>query len=232
MVIITGASSGIGKACAEHFLEKGEKVIGISRTNTLKHDLFTYIACDFNKLEDLRSLEPKLSKLITQENKVTVINNAGIIGAIKRISDLQLQDFASLNQVNITALQHITAIALRAGGKKIKAILNISSGAGRRPIASWSAYCGSKAAVDLFSETLKAEIEELGGATLVYSVAPGVVDTHMQEVIRSSDAKDFSKKENFVNMKTNNELRSPKEVAIMLGELLNNPNQSEVIVRL
>jgi len=230
MVIITGSSSGIGYACVRYFLEKGEKVIGISRTNQLNHKRFTFIPCDFSKIEALKKLD--LEALVRNEKDITVINNAGIIGPIERLPELNLERLHEVAMVNIVALQHISAQVIKFAKNDVRAIVNISSGAGRRPIPSWSAYCASKAAVDLFSETIKEDLVELGYSTLVYSLAPGVVNTNMQKEIRNSDGEVFSGKQNFVDLKENDELRSPKEVAELLGALLEQPQQQEIITRL
>ena len=233
MVIITGASSGIGKALAEIYLHQGQKVIGISRTNSIKNELFEFIPCDLTKVEDLKRLLQKLPDYFLTNEKVTLINNAGIIGDIKASKDLTLEHYLNVSTVNIVALQAITSSALaHLKEQQLNAIVNISSGAGRRAIPSWSAYCASKAAVDLFSETVKAELLEQGNElTKIYALAPGVVDTQMQSHIRKSNEADFSSLSNFKKLKKENNLKSPKEVAQQIIELLKLPQQ-EVINRL
>src|SRR5690606_9251492 len=83
-------------------------------------------------------------------------------------------------------------------------IVNISSGAGRRPIPGWAAYCTSKAALDMYSQTIYLEEKERNRNIRVYSVAPGVVDTPMQETIRKSDPSTFSSLHSFILLKENN----------------------------
>lgn len=232
MIIITGTSSGIGKAIANFYLAKGEKVVGISRTTSIAHDNYTHIRCDLSIPEEITALD--LSEVINtaQTSAITLINNAGSIGEIKRSWDLATDHFLNVATLNIVAVQSLCAQVLQlAGHDRVKSIVSISSGAGRRAIASWSAYCASKAAVDLFSETLKAELDEIGADTKVYSVAPGVVDTAMQTEIRSSTSENFSSHQNFVDLKANDALRDPNEVALLLHELLQQ-KQQEIICRL
>lgn len=229
MVIVTGASSGIGKAIAEFYLAKGEYVVGISRTQEINHKNFKFVQCDLSDYQALQKLE--LTDYLNEDDRFLLINNAGTVGAIKRAQKVELKDYYNVAVLNIVALQHLCSQFLRCNQPN-KTIVNISSGAAQRPIPSWAAYCASKAAVDMFSETLQAEIDELKGTTKVYSLAPGVVDTKMQVTIRNSNENDFSSHQKFVDLKASNALRSPNEVAELLNEWLNNPDSKGVVDRL
>jgi benzil reductase ((S)-benzoin forming) len=230
MVIITGSSRGIGKAIAEFYLNQGDKVIGVSRSNEIAHPDFTFIPCDLSKRSALEEVE--LPAWVFEQNNIRLINNAGIIGNIVRAEKLSLADYYDVAIVNVVALQFFTSLLLRKlQPDQLAAVVNISSGAARRAIASWSAYCASKAAVDMYSLTIYEEFKETGRNTKVYSLAPGVVDTDMQATIRRSNTEEFSAHENFVALKQNNELRSPQEVAYLLDELLKK-NQQEIITRI
>lgn len=229
MVIVTGASSGIGKAIAEFYLAKGEYVVGISRTQEINHKNFKFVQCDLSDYQALQKLE--LTDYLNEDDRFLLINNAGTVGAIKRAQKVELKDYYNVAVLNIVALQHLCSQFLRCNQPN-KTIVNISSGAAQRPIPSWAAYCASKAAVDMFSETLQAEIDELKGTTKVYSLAPGVVDTKMQVTIRNSNENDFSSHQKFVDFKASNALRSPNEVAELLNEWLNNPDSKGVVDRL
>lgn len=230
MIIITGSSKGIGKAIAQFYLDKGEKVLGISRTNTIEHQNFIFESCDLSDVNALQELN--IDGHIPKADSITLINNAGTIGDIQRAEKLNLETYVSVAVLNIVATQYLCSIVLKVvPSHQLKAIVNISSGAGRRAIPSWSAYCASKAAIDLYSETLHAEFQEQKRLTKIYSVAPGVVDTSMQEVIRASDPNNFSSHQNFVALKENNELREPEKVARLLHQLLEK-DQGDVITRL
>ncbi|PWH84874.1 SDR family NAD(P)-dependent oxidoreductase [Brumimicrobium oceani] len=219
--IITGTSSGIGKALAQFYLNKGEKVIGISRNNSITDDNFTHVACDLsdkNQLYDIALLD-HVSK---EDFPVRLINNAGIIGEIKRTHELTLTHYVDMAMVNLVAPQYLCSYVLSTFGfENVDTIVNISSGAAQRPVPSWGSYCATKAAMDIFAETLNEEIKELGKSTKVFNIAPGVVDTEMQVTIRNSGAKNFSSHQNFVDLKENNELRTPQEVAVLLDAFIN-----------
>jgi benzil reductase ((S)-benzoin forming) len=104
-----------------------------------------------------------------------------------------------------------------------KTIVNISSGAANYPVDGWSTYCSSKAGLQMLSEVLALEAEKRNDTSLkVYSVAPGVVDTEMQQHIRQSSEHNFSRVEHFKNLKKDNQLTSSQDVAKKLAELLQN----------
>ena len=107
-----------------------------------------------------------------------------------------------------------------------KLILNISSGAANKAIASWSTYCATKSALD----SLTAVIDEEKHQNLkILSISPGVVDTNMQEEIRNSDPKNFPLHQNFVDYYSKNELISPKLVAVKLLQIIEKRDDLEGI---
>lgn len=225
-VIVTGVSRGLGAAIAKAFLEEGHEVIGIGRDTEISHPAFAFMKLDLSKHEAVEAFEfPEL-----HAEAVILINNAGILGEVKRISAMDSDHSGTVMQVNVVAPIQLTAKVARLCGDKIPfTLVNISSGAGKRPIPSWAAYCASKAALDLFSETFYLEEQELGRKTRVYSLAPGVVDTDMQRNIRTSDPADFSSVDSFRNLKENGELSAPGEVAQKLIHLLRKPYNGQVV---
>jgi benzil reductase ((S)-benzoin forming) len=136
-------------------------------------------------------------------------------------------------QVNVIAPIKLTRkISEFCGNSKQFTLVNISSGAGKRPIPSWAGYCASKAAIDLFSQTFLLEELELGKTTKVYSVAPGVIDTDMQVQIRATKESSFSSLENFQNLKSEQKLETPERIALKLDKLLNIPYSNHVLIAL
>lgn len=229
MVIITGVSSGIGQALALHFLQKEEKVIGIGRSHSIQHTNFTFLKCDLNDLEGVKQLQFDFTGVST----LTLINNAGVIGAIERISQQSHSDIQEVLTVNTIAPMLLTQTILKQCSPTQPFVLvNISSGAGKRAIPSWASYCASKAALDLFSLTIFEEEKELGRPIKVYSVSPGVVDTSMQTKIRSAHLPTFSSLETFVNLKDQNLLVSASHVVEKLQQLLDQPYDENVIYSL
>jgi benzil reductase ((S)-benzoin forming) len=225
--IITGTYSGIGYALANFYLNKGDRVIGISRHNKINHEKFSFVECDLSDKQQLHNLD--LHQFAEKENlPVRLINNAGIIGDIKRASELTLTHYADMSMLNIVAPQFLSSLVLQTFGfSNVDTIVNITSGAGERSVPSWGAYCASKAAINLFAETLMEEIKELGHKTRVFNIAPGVVDTNMQKNIRNSDEDNFSSYDSFVALKENGELRSPEEVAVLFDQFLEEDHSEE-----
>src|SRR5690554_2219790 len=225
--IITGTSSGIGKALAKFYLENGDHVIGISKNNAIEHENFKNIVCDLSDKQQLHDLA-LLEHTENENYPIRLINNAGIMGDIHRSHELTLTHYVDMAMVNLVAPQFLCSYVLQTFGfDNVDTIINISSGAGQRPVPSWGAYCASKAGIDLFAETLNEEIKELGKSTKVFNVAPGVVDTRMQENIRGSDQSSFSRHQDFVDLMENNELRTPDEVAILLDKFMNTEHAEE-----
>ncbi len=222
--IVTGVSRGLGKAIVEQLLQRGDKVIGIGRSSDFEHNNFSFLQCDLNALHEIHLLEFE-----TFKEPVTLINNAGVIGEINRISNKKEHDLSNVLQINTVApFEILTKVYNKMENKNDFSLVNISSGAANRAIPSWSVYCASKAALNMLSENFFLEERELGCSPRVYSVSPGVIDTDMQAEIRSTEPSNFSSHRNFVHLKKNNELFSANEAANRLLNLLSLPYPEEI----
>src|SRR5690606_12964481 len=147
MVIITGVSGGIGAALVEQYLHDGEQVIGIGRRNSTEHPSYRFVKTDLSDPEAIR----KLTFDFSTATSVTLINNAGVIGSIQRVSEQKESDAEEVLMVNTIAPMMLTQQFLTQVPFDLPlTIVNISSGAALRPIPAWSAYCASKAAINLF----------------------------------------------------------------------------------
>lgn len=210
---ISGTSSGIGLSLAKKLCDDG-LVTGISRTNNFVHPNFTFVPLDLN--EPLQQTAKFSFTIPANCTRAILINNAGTIGDIRRVSKLDPQHFLSVMNVNFTSLAILSSSFIRAveHSKCDGLILNISSGAATHPIASWATYCASKAAVDLFSATINEEMKQQGNTSIkCHSVYPGIIDTPMQEHIRASETADFPDKIRFEEYKKTGQLASPDLVA-------------------
>ena len=227
-VFITGVSKGLGKALATEFLKLGNEVIGIGRSHSFTDKNFRFISCDLENLEHVNKLDfGKLS------SSVLFVNNAGIIGEIERISEQTSSDIQSVLNANTLAPMLLCQKILKAfAPTEGLSILNISSGAGKRAIPSWASYCASKAALDIFSETIYLEEKERGRNVRIYALSPGVIDTEMQNKIRSKKTSSFSSSEAFKELKTSGELVQPELIAQKIIQLLAEEHSGEVIYSL
>jgi benzil reductase ((S)-benzoin forming) len=214
--IILGVSTGIGLGLAEHFLNKGHRVIGIGRKSSIQNPNYSFLQLDLSDERAVRDFTfPEV-----KENLV-FIYNSGILGDVMPISRQSEMNAKNVFQINYLAAFTLTQKVLKLDF--LEQIIYISSGAAKRAIPSWSQYCASKAALDMFAETLQLELNTEARDIVVRSVAPGVVDTPMQTLIRETDESDFPSVENFRALHENGELSSPQEVAQKLGKVINNP---------
>jgi benzil reductase ((S)-benzoin forming) len=218
---ITGTSRGIGKALAEKLLQNEDNfVYGIARNNFLLHDRYEHLRLDLANLELVKAFRFFEHK---RAGKIVLINNAATIGEIFPLGECNNDDLIHTYNLNLISPSLLlnNFIAYYSKSLSQKQILNISSGAGRRPISSWAAYCASKSALDMISQV--ADLEFKGKKDFqIWSVAPGIVDTTMQAEIRASNSENFPKHEQFVNYKTANKLSSPQHVAERLIDILEN----------
>ncbi len=224
MIIVTGVSRGFGKAIAELYLSKGEKVIGIGRSANIEHTNFSFISCDLSDLNAVRNLA-----FDSFSEPVTLINNAGIVGEINRLSDLEVSDVDQVMTVNVSAPVILTQkLYKKTENKDLFTLVNISSGAANRAIPSWASYCASKAALNMLTETFFLEEQEKGNHPNVFAVAPGVIDTGMQDHIRATSPANFSSLENFKSMKEDGSLFTSEEAARRLHALVHLEDTGEI----
>ncbi len=223
---ITGTGKGLGYALANRLLEdEANRVVGISRTNLIRHPNFRHVSLDLAKLEMLESLIPAIFTELIDPEKIILVNNAGTLGEIKYVGGLDNAELGRAFTVNFIAPAVLMNEFLRKYQTVVncrKLILNISSGAGKKPSDGWSGYCASKAALDMFSEVLAVENQKDHSDLKVISFAPGIVDTNMQERIRDASKEDFSRLDEFVEYKKENMLLSPEKVAEKLAYVMDN----------
>lgn len=217
MVIITGISTGIGNALALDFLSQGKTVLGIGRTNTINHPNFSFISCDLANQEAVKQIQ---LPVLSQKKEFLFIHNAGILGDVDYFSKTKPIAFLEVIQVNLNAGVYLTQKLLNTELPPNSTFIFISSGAGKSAIPGWAAYCTSKAAVNMFCETLSSEFKEQGLPYHIYAVAPGVVDTNMQQEIRQVPKSKFKAVDKFLEYKELNVLYKPHEISQKLSTLL------------
>jgi benzil reductase ((S)-benzoin forming) len=231
LVFVTGVSKGIGKALVDVYLNRGWKVIGIGRNSVVNHPNYSFMSCDL--LDNLAVSQFQFPNLNEEISEIILINNAGILGEINRISHQDSDQAAEVMQVNyISPVQLIRKFAQTYASIPSRIVANISSGAGKRPISGWANYCASKAAIDLFSLTFSEEEKELGNPTHVFSISPGVIDTEMQVKIREASSENFSKSDHFKNLKKEGKLQNPPDVAELIFNKLLLKSTNDVICSL
>jgi short-subunit dehydrogenase len=178
--LVTGASSGIGKALARELAAQGAHLVLVSRNaqrlEQEGEDLKRRFGVNVHIFpEDLERLEDRLELFAwTQKSGITVdvlVNNAGV-GHYGLFSDASFEDVRSMLDLNVQALAHLTKLYLPGMlERKTGGILNVASTAGFQPIPYLSVYAATKAFVLNFSEALWAECKNSG--VRVFCLCPG-----------------------------------------------------------
>jgi benzil reductase ((S)-benzoin forming) len=211
---ITGTSRGLGKSLVERLLRTPNNVvIGISRTPGPEHKNYTHFHVDLADPEMVKAFHFPPHH---DAKRVVLINNAGVVGQIKTtgrmISDAIIRNY-NVNLIAPTLLMNSFMEAYKESNAE-KIIVGMSSGAAKNPIGGWGPYCASKAGLDMFSRVAAEEQKSVPGYKFkIMSIAPGIVDTLMQEEIRSSSVEDFSRLNDFINYKIENQLAQPDLIA-------------------
>lgn len=223
---VTGASCGLGKAMAEQLLELDWNVTGISRTHTIEHKNYKALSADLSEAGVSESIALEIDENAEQH---LLINNAaetGEIGYFGQVSDAQFQRGFQLNLISPAILLN-RFIELTQTTQSLRLIVNISSGASKNAYDGWGMYCSSKAAIDSISNVLIEEINQRNDSrTYIYSIAPGVIDTDMQSVIRKATKNEFSRIDKFILMHKEHHLTPAKTAAKkLLSYVLSNPSK-------
>jgi len=235
--VVTGTSRGLGEACAKQLLESGIHVLGLSRTgspllerfakeNKVEYKHFECNLADLAALEN--TVEEIVSYLFTEEklSNLYLINNAATLSPINQAVELRnAPEIARHMQVNLTSpMTLMNTLLYEAQKQDIPFVgINITSGASRRPIYGFSAYCSAKAGLDMYTRTVAAELETVGSDNKVVGFSPGVMDTEMQEQIRSSSVEAFHEVEKFKDYKRQDLLKRTEEVSGILVDILTDP---------
>ncbi|MBC7713341.1 MAG: SDR family NAD(P)-dependent oxidoreductase [Rhizobacter sp.] len=238
LIIITGASSGLGNDLAKIFLEDGQTVIGISRTNKFKDPNFIFFKYDLTKPQNLiKSFEAFFKKNEFQKTyrQVILINNAATILPINYFHKIKPEEILISCQLNLQTPMMLSHFIINKFMKKAKqvSICNISSGAADYPIINWSLYCTMKSGLKMFTQCLQADYAD-EKKFKAFSFYPGVMDTQMQKTIRKQSSKNFKNVEKFRGYKEDKKLLAPELVASKIYDLITSPekiNKTEYNVR-
>ncbi len=188
-VIVTGASAGIGEACALAFAQEGARLILTAR----REDRIKVLAEKLNKeygtetltlTYDVRNIEEvkKAMDLPADWSDIDIlINNAGLARGTEKIQEGVMQNWEEMIDTNVKGLLYMTRELLpRMTKKESGMIINIASIAGRQVYPGGNVYCASKAAVKAISQGIA--IDTNGTNVKVCNIDPGLVETEFSEV--------------------------------------------------
>lgn len=213
VAVITGASRGLGAGMAHFFLTHGMRIAVCARTQPPFDDDDRSLVRAFD-VTDQAAVASFCAETVDRFGHIDLwINNAGLLAPIGPLRENDPAEFARHIAVNVVGTFHGCQAFIRhlheRRGEGI--LINISSGAARNAYAGWSAYCAGKAAVDRMSESIA--LEETHHGLRVHAVAPGVIDTEMQSMIRQCDPSQFPQVQKFVDLKEKDNFSTPDFVA-------------------
>lgn len=193
-VLITGASSGIGKACAYQFAESGANLILLARRFErlveLKSDLEAKykVSVQIHQLDvtDKPQVYKVLPELLENTSIDVLVNNAGLALGLDYVINDDISNWETMIETNIKGLLYVLQIvAKKMSIQKHGHIINIGSIAGVEAYAKGAAYCGTKHAVHAITQATREEMVEFG--VKVSEVLPGAINTEFSLVRFNGD---------------------------------------------
>lgn len=241
LTILTGGSRGMGLAMGQQLLQKRHHLLSISRKTSSE------LAASAREASQLLQWEQDLAQSATAAQRlatwidtlssgdwasITLINNAGMIPQIAPLSQLPAADMINALRVGLEAPMAMTAAFLAATEtwSMPRKVLNISSGLGRRAMASQASYCTAKAGMDQFSSCVALEEAAKPHGAKIVSLAPGVIDTDMQVHLRSAASDDFPDVQRFSQLHSAGQLSSAQDAAARVLAWLERPDFGTQVV--
>ena len=189
-VLVTGASSGIGQACADLFASLGARLILLARREerllTLSHALTAAYAVECHTvtldIQERDTVKHAIASLPSEWQDIDIlVNNAGLAAGLSGFADADIDDWEAMLDTNVKGLLYITR-AILPGMRERDAghIINIGSIAGHEIYPNGNVYCGTKHAVRAITRGIKMDM--LDSRIRVTSVDPGMVDTEFSTV--------------------------------------------------
>jgi 3-hydroxy acid dehydrogenase/malonic semialdehyde reductase len=190
IVFVTGASSGIGAACARAFAAQGAKVLIAAR----RLERIQALAAELQKEHDVAARafqldvrdQPAVGKVIAGlppewEAIEVLVNNAGLSRGLDKLHEADLQDWEEMIDTNVKGLLYVSRAVIPGMVKRgVGHIINLGSIAGVEAYPGGNVYCATKAAVRLLSQGLRMDL--LGTPLRVTNIAPGMVETEFSVV--------------------------------------------------
>lgn len=237
IVLITGATAGIGKAIALAFAKEGATLVLLARREKLLKDLQTHLQTQFNTdvklmICDIRNANEVKSAFISLDEKYKkvdiLVNNAGMARGFDKLEDGQIENWDEMIDTNLKGLLYITHEVLPYMIEHKKGsghIINIGSTAGHEVAPSGNVYCATKFAVRAITKSLRMELLEY--MIKVSSVDPGMVETDFSINRFSGDKKRAKKVYDGLDPLTANDIA---ETVLFCATRPSHVNINEVVI--
>ncbi|MGV3539662.1 MAG: SDR family NAD(P)-dependent oxidoreductase [Rufibacter sp.] len=232
IALVTGATSGIGRATAIELAKNGFKIIATGRrterlqelVNELETEHLTTLEFD---VRDRAAVQKAIASLHSAWRNIDVlINNAGNAHGLAPIQSGDVDDWEAMLDINVKGLLYVTREVLPIMvERKSGHIINIGSIAGKEAYANGNVYCASKFAVDALSKSMRIDLVHEG--VKVSEVNPGAVETEFSEVRFKGD------KERAANVYKGFEALTAQDVAELIAFMVTRPrhvNLAEVMI--
>jgi serine 3-dehydrogenase len=186
IVLITGASSGIGEGCARAFATEGAKLIlaarRIDRLQKLASELDVTTHCIQLDVTDQKAVADAINTLPAEWQAIDIlVNNAGLASGATKLHEVTTADIDKMVDTNVKGLLYVTRAVLPGMVQRQRGhVINLGSVAGHYAYANGAIYCATKAAVKSITEALKQDL--LGTPVRVSSVDPGLVETEFSMI--------------------------------------------------
>jgi len=213
LLVITGASSGIGLACAQAFLADGYRVVNLSR-RPCPNTAVKSIACDLAQPDFGAALAGELATELAGASHISVVHNASLL-ANDKIGETSSADLRHIYEINLIAPNTLNNLLIKHMGKA-SSILYIGSTLSEKAVPNSYSYVTSKhATVGMMRSTC----QDLAGGTIhTACICPGFTDTQMLREHVPADAMDF-----VAGMSAFKRLIEPEEIAATVLFAANNP---------
>lgn len=213
LLVITGASSGIGLACADAFLADGYRVINLSRRHC-PNDQVLSIPCDLAETDFAEALAPKLATEVANASHISVIHNASLL-ANDKVGETSSAELRHIYEINLIAPNTLNNLLIPHMGKG-SSILYIGSTLSEKAVPNSFSYVTSKhASIGMMRSTCQ---DLAGGTVHTACICPGFTDTQMLREHVPADAMDF-----VAGMSAFKRLIEPEEIAATVLFAANNP---------
>lgn len=206
-IYLVGSNGTLGNALNSVFKQQNIDIVSIGRNRNTEGSFYY---CDLSDLDEISNVIEDIQDIKSDD---VVIVNSGVLGSVSKITELDLNEFSSVLDINAISNIALFNSFYKAG---IKKYIVVSSGAANKKYSGWANYCISKTLQKNIWETISADAKDVA----VSLIAPGVLNSKMHDFVGNVDLMDFPDLAKFGDIKKNNDYQDEFEAAEKLFKLL------------
>ena len=224
LIWVTGASRGLGRALASSVPWPNSFVVGVSRTEPEEAAIDEFVQADLSTQAGWDALARSLKHTIASTpdiERAVLIHAAATLHPMGFAGETDPVAYQAAVLLNTVAPQVIgrSFLGATSGLNCERYLLMLTTGSSGGHYEGWSSYKAGKAAVDAWVEA-ESELRANDPKVRVLAVAPGIVNTDMQDAIRAADLRDFPRREEFITLQQEDRLADPADVARQIWDVL------------